>query len=182
VTFQGGIDVDAMIYCLVDRHGNVFTTAGASSFEEAARELGVNERECQEYRYDLAARRLLADRATPSSALAVQDAVNRQVGNPERLMTFAGGGHMPKLMLLNLLSGDQRQAYLEACSRIERQYTNACMSNPVNCLATGCSVRGTDEICLAPLMHAGIEYQKACAAEWIKLFLAPAHRVDAWKH
>ena len=23
---------------------------------------------------------------------------------------------------------------------------------------------------------------KACAAEWIKLFAEPHHRIDAWKH
>lgn len=170
------------MYCLVDQQGNVFTKLGASSFDEAARDLGVAESECHEYRYDLAGRRLLVDRATSGSAPAVQELVSARVGNPDRLMTYAAEGHVPKQVLLSLLSVDQRQSYLDACLVIERRYTNACTCNGDNCLATGCSVKGTDEVCLEPLLSAGIEYHKACAAEWIKLFRAPDHRIEAWKN
>jgi hypothetical protein len=76
-------------------------------------------------------------------------------------------------MLVNLLSLDQE---------IERRYTEACTAKNDPCLESGCSVEGEDEICLQPLLNAGIEYQKACAAEWIKLFRVPRNRIDAWKN
>ena len=31
-------------------------------------------------------------------------------------------------------------------------------------------VNSADEVCLQPLLRAGTEYHKACAAEWVKLF------------
>ena len=181
-TLQGGIDVDAMMYYLVDPHGEVYAKVGAQSFADLARECGVVEPECQEYRFDLSSRRLIVDRATPASALAVQEDVSNRVGSPERLMAFAEQGQLPKLMLVDLLSLDQRQPYLEACAQIERRYTEACTAKNDPCLESGCSVEGEDEICLQPLLNAGIEYQQACAAEWIKLFRVPRNRIDAWKN
>jgi hypothetical protein len=117
-----------------------------------------------------------------ASALAVQENVAKQMGSPDRLMMFAEQGYLPKDALVSLLSIEQRRPYLEACARIERQYTEACTAKNDPCLESGCSVEGEDEICLQPLLHAGIEYQKACAAEWIKLFRVTANRIDAWKN
>jgi len=174
--------MDGIMYYLVDPHGKVHVKPGAHSFAEVAREFGLTEGECEEYRFDLSTRRLLVDRATPPSALAVQEDVGQRVGSPDRLMKFAEEGHLPKHVLVNLLSYDQRQPYLDACTQIERRYTEACTAKSDPCLESGCSVEGEDEICLQPLLNAGIEYQKACAAEWIKLFHPSTNRIDAWKN
>jgi hypothetical protein len=96
-------------------------------------------------------------------------------------MKFAEQGHLPKHALVDLLSIEQRQPYLEACAQIERRYTEACTAKNDPCLESGCSVEGEDEICLQPLLNAGIEYRQACAAEWIKRFRVSENRIDAWK-
>jgi hypothetical protein len=31
-------------------------------------------------------------------------------------------------------------------------------------------------------LRAGVEYHRACAAEWIKVFADPRNRIAAWKH
>ena len=61
----------------------------------------------------------------------------------------------------------------------EKKYTDDCAAEHDPCLESGCAVEG--EICLQPLLKAGIEYQKACAAEWIKMFENPRNRIEAWK-
>jgi hypothetical protein len=170
------------MYYLVDPRGKVHVKLGAESFAEVAHEFDLTESECQEYRFDLSTRRLIVDRATPAGALAVQEDVSQRVGSPDRLMKFAEHGHLPKDVLATLLSLDQRQPYLDACAQIERRYTEACTAKNDPCLESGCSVEGEDEICLQPLLRAGIEYQQACAAEWIKLFRASMNRIDAWKN
>ncbi len=173
--------MDPVIYYLVDPRDTVYVKLGAQSFAEVAREFGLTESECQEYRFDLSTRRLVVDRATPSSALAVHNYIGEHVGSPGQLMKFAGEGHLPKHILVTLLSLDQRQPYLDACTRIERRYTEACTARNDPCLESGCSVEGMDEVCLQPLLNAGLQYQQACAAEWIRLFRASANRIDAWK-
>ena len=173
--------MDTMMFYLVDPHGKVYVKLGAQAFAAVAREFGLSESECQEYRFDLSTRRLIVDRATPASALAVQEDVSQRVGSPDRLMKFAEDGHVPKRVLVNLLAFDQRQPYLEACMEIERQYTDACIAKNDPCLESGCSVEGEDEICLQPILNAGIAYQQACAAAWICLFRAPMNRIDVWK-
>jgi hypothetical protein len=100
---------------------------------------------------------------------------------PEQLMAFAAEGHLPKHVLATLLAEDSRAAFLDACARIERGYTDACIAKHDPCLESGCSIEGGDEICLQPVLEAGIEYQKACAAEWVKLFRDPNRRVAAWR-
>jgi hypothetical protein len=174
--------MDAIFYCLVDPHGKVYVKLEARSFAEVAREFCLTESECEEYRFDLSARRVLVDRATPASALAVQEYFSQRVGSPDRLMKFAEEGHLPKHILVTLLNLDQRRPYLDACTQIERRYTEACTAQNDPCLESGCSVEGEDEVCLQPLLNAGIEYRQACAAEWLKLFRAPANRIDAWKN
>ena len=174
--------MDAILYYLVDPDGKVYVKHEAQSFAEVARAFGLTESRCQEYRFDLSSRRLLVDRATPASALAVQEYVSQRFGSPDRLMKFAEEGHLPKHILVNLLSFDQRRLYMDGCAQIERRYTEACTAQNDPCLESGCSVEGEDENCLQPLLNAGIEYQRACAAEWLKLFRVPAKRIDAWKN
>ena len=81
-------------------------------------------------------------------------------------MKLAAQGHLPKSALAELLDIEHRHAYLDACAFIEKKYTEECATNDP-CLESGCPVGG--EICLQPLLRAGIEYHRACAAEWIKL-------------
>ena len=106
--------------------------------------------------------------------------VDRGVGTPEELMTLADQGLLPKSVLANLLDIEHRQAFLDACAAIEKKYTEDCTATNDPCLESGCAVEG--EICLQPLLRAGIEYHKACAAEWAKLFASPENRIQAWRN
>ncbi len=133
--------MDVILY-LVDPDGKVYVKLGGESFADVARELGLTESKCQEYRFDFSSRRLIVERATPASALAVQEDVTRRVGSPDRLMKFAEQGHLPKHVLVNLLSIDQRQPSLKACAQVERRYTEACRATNEPCLESGCSVGG----------------------------------------
>ena len=173
--------MSTFIYCLVDPEGTVHTVPGATAFEHVAHGAGITEEACQHYRFDLATRRVLVDGATPPGALAVQDYLNQRFGSPERLMATAEQGELSKSTLADLLSTGARPTYLSACTAIERQLTEACTAERDPCLASGCSVEGEGEICLQPLMRAGREYDRACAAEWIKLFRMRSNRIDAWK-
>jgi hypothetical protein len=170
------------MYCLVDPHGTVYVKAAAESYAEVAREFGLIESECHEFRFDLAARRFLVDRGSPTSAQAVQEHVSQQVGSPDLLMRFADRGHLPKRLLANLLTPDLRPPFLNACTQLERRYTEECTASNDPCLESGCSVAGGAEICLQPILRAGTEYHRACAAEWLKLFRVPRNRLDAWQN
>lgn len=88
----------------------------------------------------------------------------------EQFMRLAEGGQVPKDVLANMLEPGTRQSYLETCAAIEREYTEACDATGDPCLESGCSIdHDAGEVCLQPLLRAETEYQKACAAEWIKL-------------
>lgn len=101
------------------------------------------------------------------------------VRSPEELMTFAAEGHLPKSALASLLRPEYRRPYLEACATIEKRYTEECAAQNDPCLESGCSSVGVEgETCLQPLLRAGVEYHKACAAEWVKVFRNPSARVD----
>jgi hypothetical protein len=170
------------IYCLVDANGRVYTKDGAESYAEVVASFGLNESECQQYRFDLTNRRLLVDRGTPSSGIAAQMYLTQHVGTPERLMHFAEEGHVRKHVLVNLLDVTSRRSYLEACADIEKKYTAECAAKNDPCLESGCSIdQASGEICLQPLLNAGIDYDKACGGEWIKSFRSPQNRIDAWK-
>jgi hypothetical protein len=106
--------------------------------------------------------------------------LDRSVGTAEQLMSVAQQGVLPKYALMSLLDVEYRQAFLDACAVIEKKYTEDCTAANDPCLESGCALEGA--ICLDPLMRAGIEYQKACAAEWAKLFADPRKRVEVWKH
>ena len=112
-------------------------------------------------------------------------AVKRVIGEnatAAALMRFADEGHLPKQVLANLLTLDQRQRFLNACTQVERQYTQECTASTEPCLESGCSVAGGNEICLQPILRAGIDYHRGCAAEWLKLFRDSRNRVDAWQN
>jgi len=174
--------MDAIMYFLVDPHGTVHVKPAAASYAEVAREFGLIESECHKYRFDLAARRFLVDRGSSASGLAVQERMSQQIGSPDLLMRFADEGHLPKQVLANLLTLDQRQRFLNACTQVERQYTQECTASTEPCLESGCSVAGGNEICLQPILRAGIDYHRGCAAEWLKLFRDSRNRVDAWQN
>ena len=166
------------IYCLVDGYGTVHIKDGAGSYSTVAAESGLSENQCAEYRFDLETRQLIRDRETPASHVAARSYVSGRFGTAERLMAFAEEGHLPKQILANLLSPEKRSAYDAACAEVERRYTQACTDKDDPCLESGCSLEG--EACLQPLLEAGIEYHKACAAEWVKTFRDPKNRVDSW--
>ena len=168
------------IFCLVDGQGRTYVKDGARSYAEVAAAFGLAEDECDEYRFDLEARRVLKDRATLMSELTARAYAVAQVGTPERLMAFAGAGHLPKQALVNLLRVDQRDGYLKACAGLERRYTEACRAENDPCLASGCAAEG--EICLQPLLGADVDYARDCAAEWVRLFRNPSNRIDVWKN
>lgn len=171
------------IFCLVDATGGVYTKDGAASYAEVVASFGLNERECQKYRFDLTSRRVLVDRGTLSSGIAAETYLAQHVGTPERLMHFAEEGHVRKDVLGELLDVTSRRSYLEACANIEKQYTAECAAKNDACLESGCSIdQASGETCLQPLLNAGIDYDKACAAEWLKLFRSRQNRVDAWKN
>jgi hypothetical protein len=106
--------------------------------------------------------------------------VDRGIGSSEDLMKAAAQGRLPKRTLVNLLDIQHRRVFLDGCAVIEKKYTEACTAANDPCLESGCAVEG--EICLQPLLRAGVEYHKACGAEWIKLFADPRNRIDALKH
>src|SRR5580704_6657787 len=115
-----------------------------------------------------------------ASQITDQTFLDRHIDSPEKLMAFAEEGHLPKSVLVQLLDVESRQAYLDGCAVIERKYTEDCTATNDPCLESGCAVEG--EICLEPLLKAGIEYHKACASAWKGLFADPQHRPPAWKH
>lgn len=87
---------------------------------------------------------------------------------PERLMARAAEGRLTKHALATRLAAQPRRVFLDACAAIEKKYTDDCAAANDPCLESGCSME--DEVCLQPLLRAGTEYHKACAAEWVKLF------------
>jgi hypothetical protein len=90
------------------------------------------------------------------------------VETPQEIVVgHAAEGRIPKHVLAGLLPPAKRAAFLEACARIEKRYTEDCTAAGDPCLESGCALEG--EICLQPLLRAGDEYHKACAAEWLKI-------------
>ena len=174
--------MNSMLYCVVDPHGHVSVAADPTGCANLPGARGANEVECERFTFDLASRRLRVVRGTPSGAIAALAYLDRQIGSPERLMTFAADGQLSKAALASLLAIEARPRFLQNCARIERAYTDACRARRQPCLASGCSVEGEDETCLQPLLEAGVEYRKQCAAEWITAFRAPANRVVIWRN
>jgi len=96
---------------------------------------------------------------------------------PEQLMAQAVEGRLTKDQLAHLLAIDHRSVFLDACTRIEKKYTEDCASSGSPCLEAGCSAEG--EICLQPLLHAGSAYHKACASAWLPIFRDAKNRATA---
>ena len=96
----------------------------------------------------------------------------------DQVMAHAMGGRFPKSVLASMLATAARPAFLDACARIERRYTEACAAANDPCLESGCSCE--DEICLQPLLRAESEYRRACGAEWVRLFADAANRDPFW--
>jgi hypothetical protein len=166
------------IYCLVDGSGHVHVKDGAVAYAEAAQSVGLDLAACDTYRFDLAARCLTVDHGSAAGERAANAYWQQHVGSPDRLMAFAAEGHLAKQVLGSLLAIDDVPAYLHACAVIEAQYTADCAARDAPCLGPGCAVEG--EICLEPLLRAGVEYHKACGAAWSRLFADPRHRTQTW--
>ena len=101
------------------------------------------------------------------------------VETPETLMRYATEGRLSKHALASLLASSPRPAFLAACAGIEKGYTDACAAAGDPCLESGCSCEG--ETCLQPLLRAETEYQRACGAEWAKLFADGKNRDATWR-
>src|SRR5262249_8589687 len=105
---------------------------------------------------------------------------------PQQVIEHALEGHFPKPALAGLLSARARRPFYDACGVIEMKYTEACRANGTPCraagnpcLASGCSAEG--ERCLQPILAAGRDYDKACAAVWAPLFADGANRDLGWR-
>jgi hypothetical protein len=96
---------------------------------------------------------------------------------PDQLMAQAAEGRFTKDELAHLLAIDHRHEFLDACTAIEKKYTEDCAASGSPCLEAGCSAEG--EICLQPLLHAGSAYHKACAAAWLPIFSDAKNRATA---
>ena len=108
--------------------------------------------------------------------------MNGTIDTIEWLKQCAADGQLSKEALAGLLDIESRQPYLEACAAIEKRYTEERGKNDPRCLESGCSIdQAAGEACLQPLLNA-LEYRKACAAEWIKLFGKPQTGSHAWKN
>jgi hypothetical protein len=171
--------MDDVIYCLVDAGGDTYLKDGAGSYADVAADYGLDEADCEKYRFELATRRMQWDSPAHEHEGAARACFEAFVGTPDRLITFAGEGHLPKRTLAQLLVFGRRRSYLEACAALEHQYTDGCAPANGPCLESGCAAEG--EVCLQPLVRAGVEYQKACATEWARWFAIPGNRIDAWK-
>ena len=86
---------------------------------------------------------------------------------PQQMLHYANEGRLTKHALATTLAPEPRQRFLDACTVIERKLTFECGTKDP-CLEMGCSAAG--EVCLQPILRAGTDYHKACAAEWAKLF------------
>jgi len=106
------------------------------------------------------------------------DVVGASIGTPEHLIAVARQGRLPKEVLVQFLSIDKRPVYLDACGAVEKRYTETCTASGDPCLEGGCAAEG--EICLQPILRAGLDYLKTCGDEWVKLFADPRNRIEAW--
>jgi len=105
----------------------------------------------------------------PNGGMTMEERLTTQ-----QLVRYAEEGRLTKHVLATTLAMEPRRQFLEACAAIEKKFTDECGAKDP-CLESGCSVEG--EVCLQPLLRAGTEYHKACAAEWAKLFAHPENRL-----
>ena len=105
-------------------------------------------------------------------------ATTHTAGTCDKVMTYAIEGRLSKHALATLLAPEARRPFLDACAAIELKYTEDCRAKNDPCLASGCAAEG--ERCLQPLLHAGVDYYKACGAEWAKMFADRSKRAGSW--
>jgi hypothetical protein len=84
-----------------------------------------------------------------------------------------------KVELATLLRRRPRAEFLKACETIERRYTEKCGTANELCAKFDCS--SGEKICLVPVLQAGREYRRACAAAWSRLFALRTNRVPGWR-
>ena len=102
-----------------------------------------------------------------------------EAGTPEYVMEQARQGRLSKQALAQFLAIDKRDDYLAVCAAIEKHYTEACTATGDPCLEGGCAVEG--EVCLQPLMAAGLDYYKACGEAFTEFFADPKNRNSSWE-
>jgi len=102
-----------------------------------------------------------------------------ELGSPEHLMELAREGRMSKEALVTFLALDRRREFIATCVAIEKRYTEACTATGDPCLAGGCAVEG--EVCLQPVLSAGLDYYKACGEVFATLFADPLNRTADWQ-
>ena len=88
--------------------------------------------------------------------------------SPSQLMDFAERGILDKTEMAELLPEEPRAAFLAACAKVEKAFTEACTTHGDHCLASGCAMDG--DVCLSALLNAGPAYNKACGELWLPLF------------
>jgi hypothetical protein len=93
--------------------------------------------------------------------------------SPAQLMHFAEQGILAKADMAQLLPAEPRAEFLDACARVEKDFTRACAADGDFCLASGCALEG--ESCLNALLKAGPEYNKACGRLWLPLYRSSKH-------
>jgi hypothetical protein len=108
----------------------------------------------------------------------MEKTLDAQLETPEHLIELAENGELSKQALVGLLAVNKRQAFLDACAAVEKQYTDECAASGSPCLEGGCAVQG--EMCLQPLLRAEVDYHKACGRVWLTLFADPRNRVTSW--
>jgi hypothetical protein len=108
-----------------------------------------------------------------------QSVTTTDIGTPEHVMEMARQGRLSKEALVRFLAIDKRQDYLKQCGAIEKRFTEACTATGDPCLEGGCAVEG--EVCLQPLMNAGLDYYKACGDAFVAIFADARNRSDGWE-
>ncbi len=103
------------------------------------------------------------------------------VGTPEHIIEMARQGRLSKQALARFLAPDAQKGYLQTCAAIEKRLTEACGASGDPCLESGCAFEGQDEMCLQPLINAGLSYYQACGEAFAKVFADPRNRSSAWE-
>lgn len=172
--------MNPMIHWLVDGGGTVYLKDGAESHAEVAAAFDLTAPASGKYRFDLVSRRVIRDQGDPATDRPAMAFAARTFGTPEHLMEFARQGHLPKLILAELLTAATKPQFLAACAAVEQHYTEACQAVGDPCLDDGCAM-DEGEVCLQPLARAESAYNQACAAEWATFFAQPSNRIGSWR-
>lgn len=96
--------------------------------------------------------------------------------SPEQVMDWAHQGLLSKDALAGFLAIGTRDEFLKQCAVIEKRLTDACTATGDPCLEGGCALEG--EVCLQPIVRAGVDYYKACGDAFITLFADARNRAQ----